>query len=103
AVKASTRATSITATTRPAGVRGGDGAPSGPDVTQSGQRRPARPRGSRVLARDDPERPRRPRAHVLPAVRHAAVEVGRISRLQEMPRAVVLEGHLAVENVHELH
>ena len=40
---------------------------------------------------------------VLPAVRRAAVQVGAVARLEQVALAVVVERHLALEHVEELH
>ena len=66
-----------------------------------------RRRSGRPLAviqpEDDPEGLRGLGSHVLPAVRGAAVEVGAVARLQHVAIAVVLERHLALDDVEELH
>src|SRR5262245_42774916 len=58
---------------------------------------------SRVLARDDPERARGAGPHVLPGMQHSPVKVSRVAGLEEVALAVVVEGDLAIEDVHELH
>src|SRR4030095_7026073 len=55
------------------------------------------------LSQDDPEGLGLLRAEILPAVRYAAVEQGAVARLEEMSVAVVVERHLALEHVEELH
>src|SRR6266850_2773171 len=55
------------------------------------------------LAEDHPQHLGDPGAHVLPAVRGAAVEVGAVAGPEHVAVAVVLQGHLALDDVEELH
>src|SRR5438093_3254998 len=58
---------------------------------------------SRRLAQNHPQRPGGPGPDVFPSVPRAAVEQGAVARLERMTLAVVVQRHLAVEHVEELH
>src|SRR5215470_15501938 len=55
------------------------------------------------LAQDHPEDLRHLVTHVFPTVRRAAIEIGAVSRLEDVGFTVVSEPHLPLHHVEELH